>query len=80
MIIGIILGFIGNGCKDKWIVYVRSLQLILNQPLINIAFPSLDIDLFRILKQIAAYDILDSYYIWGTKYFSFLKFKNFFSN
>jgi hypothetical protein len=25
MIIGIILGLIGNGCKDKWIVFVRSL-------------------------------------------------------
>ena len=25
MIIGIIFGLIGNGCKDKWIVFVRSL-------------------------------------------------------
>ncbi len=43
----------------------------------NVAFPSINIDLFNILKRIAAYDILDSYNIWGTSYFSFLKFDNF---
>ncbi len=77
MIIGIILGIIGNGCKYRWILFIRSLQLILNQPLICVSFPSINIDLFRILKQIAAYDILDSYNIWGTPFFAFLKFNNF---
>ena len=45
--------------------------------MINVAFPSLNIDIYRIFKQIAAYDILDSYNIWETKYFAFLKFDNF---
>jgi hypothetical protein len=45
--------------------------------MVNVAFPSLNIDLHRILKQIAAYDILDSYNIWETKHFAFLKFDHF---
>ena len=39
MLIGIFLSYVGNGCKDHWIVFVRSLQLILNLPMIKIAFP-----------------------------------------
>jgi hypothetical protein len=36
---------------------------MLNQPMMNVAFASLNIDLYSIFKQIAAYDILDSYNI-----------------
>jgi len=50
---------------------------MLNQPMMNVAFASLNIDLYSIFKQIAAYDILDSYNIWGTPFFAFLKFRSF---
>ena len=43
----------------------------------NVAFPSLNINLYNILYQISAYDILDRYDIWGTQIFAFLKFQNF---
>jgi hypothetical protein len=45
--------------------------------MINVAFPSININILTILKQIASYDILESYSIWTTSYFSFLKFDNF---
>jgi len=44
--------------------------------MINISFPSIKIDILFIIKKIAAYDILDSYNIWESKYFEFLKFNN----
>ena len=50
---------------------------MLNQPMMKVTFPSLNIDLYSIFKQIAAYDILDSYNVWGTSYFAFLKFRSF---
>jgi len=45
--------------------------------MMNVAFPSLNINLYKILYQISAYDILDRYDIWGTQFFAFLKFQNF---
>ena len=45
--------------------------------MINVAYPSIKIDVLSILKKVAAYDILDSINIWKTSYFSFLKFYNF---
>ena len=76
VLLGIILSYIGNGCKDHWIVFVRSLQLILNLPMIKIAFPSINMNIMSMLFSIASYDLLGYFDIWHNSYFSFLKFKN----
>ena len=64
MIAAVLLGFIGRGCKDHWIVFIRSLQIILNLPMINISLPQTIIDFYSYLFQVAAYDILGKYDIW----------------
>ena len=74
MILAIVLIFLGNACKDHWIVYVRSLQLIIIMPMISIPIPSNSADLFQTLSAIAFYDIFDNFNIWS--YFTFLKFKD----
>ncbi len=74
MILAIVLMFVGNACKDHWIVYVRSFQLIIIMPMISIPLPSNSVDLFQTLNGIAFYDIFDKFNIWS--YFTFLKFKN----
>ena len=59
MILALVLIFLGNACKDHWIVYVRSLQLIIIMPMINIPLPSNFLDIFQSLNDIAFYDIFD---------------------
>ena len=73
MVIAIVLMFLGSSSKDQWIVFLRSLQLIVVQIMISISVPSNILDLYGILIKIAFYDILSQYNIWV--YFSFLDFK-----
>ena len=42
----------------------------------KIASPSIIINLYTMLYQIASYDIISNYNIWQSPYFSFLKFGN----
>ena len=72
MILALVLMFVGNACKEHWIVYVRSLQLIIIMPMMNVPIPSNSLALFQTISDIAFYDIFDKFNIWS--YFTFLKF------
>ena len=72
MIVAMVLMFVGNACKEHWIVYVRSLQLIIIMPMMNVPIPSNIIDFLQTISDIAFYDIFDKFNIWS--YFTFLKF------
>ena len=74
MILAIILMFLGNSSKDHWIVFIRSLQLIVTLAMINIPLPANSLYLLEALSAIAFYDILGQYDIWS--YFPFVKFNN----
>jgi hypothetical protein len=74
MILAIVLMFIGNSSKDHWVVFTRSLQLIIIMPMISVAIPSINLELYSGLDLIAFYDVLKEYNIWRN--FTFLKFKN----
>jgi hypothetical protein len=58
MILAVVLMFIGNSSKDHWVVFTRSLQLIVIMPMISVAIPSINLDLYSSLDSIAFYDIL----------------------
>ena len=58
MILAIVLMFIGNSTKDHWVVFTRSLQLIVIMPMISVAIPSINLDLYSGLDSIAFYDVL----------------------
>ena len=58
MILAIVLMFIGNSTKDHWVVFTRSLQLIVIMPMISVAIPSINLDLYSGLESIAFYDVL----------------------
>jgi len=73
MIIALVLMILGSSSKDHWIVFLRSLQLIVVQIMVSIPVPSNILDLYGILIKIAFYDILSQYKIWS--YFKFLKIK-----
>jgi hypothetical protein len=65
--------FLGSSSKDHWIVFLRSLQIIVVQVMVSIPVPSNILDLYGILVKIAFYDILSQYNIWD--YFKLLNFK-----
>ena len=73
MILAIILIFLGNASTDHWVVFIRSLQIIITLAMIAIPIPSNDLDLLNVLNVIAFYDIMSHYEIWS--YFPSLKFK-----
>ena len=74
MIIAIILIFLGNASKGNWVVFIRSLQIILIMALLAIPIPANNLNLLHVSNAIAFYDIMGQYDIWS--YFPFLKFKN----
>ena len=74
MILSVFLMFIGNASKDHWIVFIRSMQLILILAMISIPIPANYLKLLYALNSIAFYDIMGQYNIWS--YFPFLKFKD----
>lgn len=75
MIFGLLMIFMGDSCKDRWTNFIRSLQLIIIQPMINISFPQINLDLLNQLQNTSSYDILGNYNIW--QYFPFLKFNSY---
>jgi hypothetical protein len=75
MILAIILMFLGNASKDNWVIFIRSLQLILTLAMIAIPIPANNLNMLYALNAIAFYDIMGKYDIWS--YFPFLKFKDF---
>ena len=76
-VLGIVLSFVGSLCKDRWIVFVRSFQLVLIQPMLQISFPVINLVVHNTLYQVASYDLLSYFNIWEQPFFSFLKFGNF---
>ena len=72
MVLAIILMMIGDSNKVHWVVFTRSLQLIIFMALINIPISPLFLDLLKALYKIAFFDLIGEYDIWS--YFKFLKF------
>ena len=58
MILAIILIFLGNAVKDHWIVYIRSLQIILTLAMIALPIPANNLNTLYALNAIAFYDIM----------------------
>ncbi len=58
MIIAIILIFLGNASKGNWVVFIRSLQIILIMALVAIPIPANNINLLHVSNAIAFYDIM----------------------
>ena len=45
MIIAIILVLLGSASKEYWVVYIRSLQIILTLAMVAIPFPANDLNM-----------------------------------
>ena len=58
MIIAIIIMLLGNAVKDYWIVYIRSLQIILTSAMIAIPIPANILNALYAFNSIAFYDIM----------------------
>ena len=58
MYLAIILMFLGDASKEKWIVYTRSLQIILSLAFIDIPIPENYLYILCALNVIAFYDIM----------------------
>ena len=71
MFLAIILMMIGDSNKDHWVIFTRSLQLIIFLALIYIPIESLCLDLLQALNKIAFFDLIGEYNIWS--YLTFLK-------
>ena len=74
MIFEIILMIIGESSKDHWVIFTRSLQLIIMQALISIPISSLCLDFLKDLNKIAFYDLIGDNDVWS--HFAFLKFND----
>ena len=71
MVLAIILMMIGDSNKVHWVVFTRSLQLIIFMALINIPISPLFLDLLKAMHKIAFFDLIGEYNIWS--YLTFLK-------
>ena len=72
MISGFALNQLGFDCSDYWIVFIRSLQIILNLPIFQVMLPGNIITFINIFMQVAQYDlinILNNFYdIWDSSF------------
>ena len=74
MILAFMIYIIGNNRQDRWVIFTRSLQLIIILALISIPIPPHVLNILQELNKIAFFDILGQYDIWSN--FPFLKFNN----
>ena len=74
MVLEIILMIIGEFSKDHWVIFTRSLQLIIMLALISIPISSLCLDFLKDLNKIAFYDLIGDNDVWS--HFKFLKFND----
>jgi hypothetical protein len=58
MILAIVLMFFGNASKDHWIIFIRSLQIILKLTMITVPIPANNLNMLYALNAIAFYDIM----------------------
>jgi hypothetical protein len=58
MILAIILMFFGDASKDRWIIFIRSLQIILTLAMIAVPIPANNLNMLYALNAIAFYDIM----------------------
>jgi hypothetical protein len=58
MILAIILIFLGNASKNHWVVFIRSLQIILMLAMVAIPIPANNLNLLKVFNVIAFYDIM----------------------
>ena len=58
MILAIFLMFLGNSGKEFWVVFIRSLQIIISLAMIAVPIPANNLNILFALNLIAFYDIM----------------------